>query len=246
VGRWRERVVIAYLDEPPFGVPPVRPGARPSGCDMDLAHHVLTNAGTATVDYVLTTFPDLIPGLLDGRWHMTTPIFITDERAEVIDYSRPVWAAEDGFLVRPADAGRYTSYEAIAASPGAVLAVVTGQVQRDTARHAGVPPERIIELPHQAAAAAAVRDGRAEAAASTAAGNRAYLARAADADLRAVTDRSPSRQGLAPQGAFAFSPDAAELRAAVDRALAAYVGTPAHLRLLATYGVTPPSPTTNR
>ena len=75
---WQERVVVAYLDEPPFGLP-APPGARPSGCDMDVAHHVLAAIGAPAVDYALTTFPELIPGLLDGRWHMATPIFVTGE-----------------------------------------------------------------------------------------------------------------------------------------------------------------------
>lgn len=232
---WKELVVVAYLDEPPFGIPP-GPAARPSGCDMDLAHHVLRAIGVAQVNYRLTTFPELIPGLLDGRWHMTTPIFVTEERAAVIGYSRPVWAADDGFVVRRADAGRYTSYEAIVASPTAVLAVVEGQVQRQTALSTGVPPERIVELPDQDSAAAAVRDGHADASASTAAGNHAYVRRAGEPSLTAVTDRSPARRGRLPRGAFAFGPHLAGLRAAVDDALHRYLGTPEHLDVMAGYG----------
>jgi polar amino acid transport system substrate-binding protein len=235
VERWQERVVVAYLDEPPFGIP-AGPGARPSGCDMDLAHHVLTAVGAAKVDYRLTTFPELIPGLRDRRWHMTTPIFVTDERAEVIDYSRAVWAADDGFVVRRPDAGRYTSYEAIAASPGAVLAVVQSQVQHQTALRAGVLNERIVEFPDQDAAVAAVRDGSVDASASTAAGNRGFLRRAGEPTLAAVTDRSPARRGRLPQGAFAFGPHTPGLRAAVDDALHHYLGTPQHLDVMAGYG----------
>ena len=57
-------MVVAYLDEPPFGIPPR--AARPSGCDMDLAHHVLGTIGVAQVDYRLTTFPELIPACSMG------------------------------------------------------------------------------------------------------------------------------------------------------------------------------------
>jgi polar amino acid transport system substrate-binding protein len=238
VERWQERVIVAYLDEPPFGVP-TGPGVRPSGCDMDLAHHVLTAVGAANVDYRLTTFPELIPGLLDERWDMTTPIFVTDERAEIIGFSRAVWAAEDGFVVRRSDVHRYAGYEAIAASPSAVLAVVEAQVQRQTALRAGVPHERIVEFPDQDAAVAAVRDGSADASASTAAGNRAYLQRAGEPTLAAVTDRSDALRGLLPQGAFAFGPAALGLRAAVDHALGRYLGTPEHLDVMARYGFSP-------
>ena len=130
---------------------------------------------------------------------MTTPIFVTGERAKVVGYSRPVWAADDSFVVRRADAGRYASYEAIAASPTAVLAVVEGQVQRQTALRTGVPPERIVEFPDQDSAAAAVRDGHADASASTAAGNHAYVRRAGEPGLTAVTDRSPTGRGQLPR-----------------------------------------------
>jgi polar amino acid transport system substrate-binding protein len=89
-------------------------------------------AGVGDIRYVRTTFHELIPGLLDQRWHLTTAIFVTDDRAEVVDFSRPIWAMTDGFIVRRHNAARITSYEAIAAAH-ATLAVVVGQVQRETA-----------------------------------------------------------------------------------------------------------------
>jgi polar amino acid transport system substrate-binding protein len=97
-----------------------------------VALHVLTGAGVGDIRYVRTTFDELIPGLLDQRWHLTTAIFVTDDRAEVVDFSRPIWAMTDGFIVRRHNAARITSYEAIAAAH-ATLAVVVGQVQRETA-----------------------------------------------------------------------------------------------------------------
>jgi polar amino acid transport system substrate-binding protein len=204
---------------------------------MDLAHHVLAAAGVTTVRYALTTFPDLIPGLLDGRWHMTTAIFMTGDRAEIVDFSRPVWTAADGFVVRRGDARRYTCYEAIARTPAATLAVVRGQVQRQTAIAAGVPVDRIREHADQAAAAAAVRDGRADASASTAIGNRAYVRRAGDAGLAAVADQPAAPRAHVPRGAFAFSKGRPDLTAAVNAALDRYLGTPEHLALMAGYGI---------
>jgi polar amino acid transport system substrate-binding protein len=240
-GSWRDGVVVAYLDEPPFGIP-APPGDRPAGCDMDLAHRVLEAVGVTDVRYALTTFPDLIPGLLDGRWHMTTPVFVTDDRAEVVAFSRPVWTAADGFIVRRGDAARYTSYEAIARTPGATLAVVRGQVQRGTAVAAGLPVDRIVEHLDQDAAAAAVRDGRADASASTASGNRAYVRRAGDPGLVAVAvtvaEQPNAPHGHVPCGAFALPKGTPDLTAAVDDALDRYLGTPDHLALMAGYGFT--------
>jgi polar amino acid transport system substrate-binding protein len=231
---WRECVTVAYLDEPPFGIP-ARPPARPVGCDMELADHVLTAAGAARIRYALTTFPELIPGLLDGRWHMTTALFVTDDRAKVIDYTRPIWAAVDGFIVRRDDATRFTSYEAIADTAGAIIAVVSDQVQHHTARDAGVPPERIMEFSDQDAAAAAVRDGRVHASASTAIGNQAYVKRADDPVLTAVVDQRWSHR-RPPVGAFAVNKHTPDLTAAINRDLDRYLGSPDHLALMERYG----------
>jgi polar amino acid transport system substrate-binding protein len=232
--QWRECVVVAYLDEPPFAIPSPPP-SRPTGCDMDLADHVLTAVGPTTIRYVPTTFPELIPGLIDGRWHMTTGIFITDDRAEVIDYIRPIWAAPDGFIVRRADAARLTSYEAIAAS-GATLAVVSNQVQSQTARSADIPQERIIEFPDQDAAAAAVRDGRVDASASTAIGNKAYVQRANEPALTTVTDQPTGPRSSLALGAFAVGKNTPDLTAAINDVLDRYIGSPDHLALAHRYG----------
>ena len=232
---WRERVVVAYLDEPPFGVP-ARAGARPSGCDIDLADHVLTAVGVRTICYTLTTFPELIPGLLTGRWSMTTGIFVTADRAATIEYSKPIWVANDGFVVRRGDAARYTSYEAVASAPNAILAVVRNQVQHQTALRAGIPRERIAVFPDQDTAASAVRQGRTDAFASTAIGNWAYVQRANDPALTAVANRQSASPVSLLRGAFAFAKHAHDLRAVINEALGRYLGSDEHLAVMASYG----------
>ena len=74
---WRERVVFAYLEEPPFCFRTPR-GA--SGCDVQLAQAVLRDLGVATCDFVEAEFGEPDPGLIDGRWTMTTGLFATAER----------------------------------------------------------------------------------------------------------------------------------------------------------------------
>jgi polar amino acid transport system substrate-binding protein len=236
---WKRCTVIAYLDEPPFSVPmAVGP---PVGCDVEVAGEVLRLLGVERVEFVLTTFDQLIPGVVAGRWHMNAPIFITDERATVVRFSLPVWAAGDGFIVRSDDARDFSSYRAIARDHTIRLAVVTGQVQQDTALAAGVPPARIVEYPDQAAAARAVLGGAVDASASTAPGSRAFVERANDRRLAVVADASPSDRRGVPLGAFSFAPSAEELAAAFDAGLRRYLGTANHLRLMSRHGFTPES-----
>ena len=133
---WRRHAVVAYLDEPPFFSP--TPNGDPIGCDIELTHTVLGRLGIERIEFVLTTFGELIPGLLAGRWHVNTPIFITADRSQLIDFSLPVWAAADGFIVRTSDTRDFSSYEGIAADDTIRLGVVTGQVQHTAASRAGV------------------------------------------------------------------------------------------------------------
>jgi polar amino acid transport system substrate-binding protein len=234
---WHDRTILAYLDEPPFCAP--RPDGDPVGCDIEVADHVLRDAGVRQVVFELAAFWELIPGLIGGRWHVATPMFVTPERAMQIRYSRPVWAAVDGFIVRAGDEQTYTSYEAIATHPGARLAVVAGQVQRQTALHAGVRAEQIVEFADQDAAAFAVKSGDADASAGTAPGNRAFIERAGDPTMAATPDRPDRPRGDdTPCGAYSFRRDAVDLATAFDRGLGRYLGTPEHLETMARYGFT--------
>src|SRR5688572_5662677 len=98
---WRRCTVVAYLDEPPYFAP--GPDGQPVGCDIELARTVLADLGVEQVTFVLTTFGELVPGVRERRWHLNVPMFITAERAESIRFSLPVWAANDGFIVRVDD-----------------------------------------------------------------------------------------------------------------------------------------------
>lgn len=227
-------ITLAYLDEPPFCLPVSE--EEPAGADMEVARRVLRAEGVDAIGYQLTTFQELIPGLLDGRWHMTTAMFVTPARAEIVAFSRPIWAVPDGFILRARDAERWSSYETIASEQDAVLAVVRGQVQQQTAVRAGVPLHRIVEFPDQDAAVEAVRRGLAVAAASTAIGNRAFVERAADPTLVAITDLPVRPRGTVARGAFAFNRSSTELVAAVDHGLEAYLGSRDHLALMARHG----------
>ena len=236
---WRRCTVVAYLDEPPFSVPTAV--GPPVGCDVEVAGEVLGLLGVERVEFVLTNFGELIPGVVAGRWHMNAPIFITDQRATAVRYSLPVWAACDGFIVRSNDGRDFSSYGAIARDDTIRVAVVTSQVQQATALAAGVPSERIVEYFDQDAAARAVLAGEVDASASTACGNVAYVKRANDHRFAVIADTSPFGRRGVPLGAFSFAPSAEALATAFDGGLRRYLGTETHLQLMTRHGFTPES-----
>ena len=92
-----DQIVFAYLDEPPFCAPAVD---GPVGCDVEVAFVVLRALGVERIETRLVTFAELLPGVASGAWHVNTPLFITPERARLVDFSRPVWSLADGLMVQ--------------------------------------------------------------------------------------------------------------------------------------------------
>ncbi len=231
-----DRVVLAILDEPPFCW--LDADGAAAGCDVEVASAVLRRAGVKSVAVRQVTFAELIPGVIQGRWQLNTGMFVTDARRRQVRFTRPIWAVPDGLIVRAADAGRFASYRDLGADAGARLGVVVGQVQAESARQAGVPDERLVSFATQDDVVRAVHRGEIDAAASTAVGNRALLARLGEPDLVAV-DLGPTGGSVrqpAPLGAFSLSYEQVALAQALDAQLAGFVGSPENRAIMTRHG----------
>ena len=234
---WRDCVVLAYIDEPPFAKPDAEAGA--AGCDVDLAITVLKTIGVKRVETCLTTFAELIPGVAAHRWDINVPLFVTAERSKVVAFSRPVWALHDGFIVMAGNPGGLKSYRAVASALGARLGVITGQVQHLAALDAGVLPDQIHQFETQHVAVDALRMGQIDAYVSTALGNRTFVRELGDRRLQAVAleNDAPAIKRPPPVGAFSFALGNTELRERFDTCLEQYLGSPAHRERMAVYGL---------
>jgi polar amino acid transport system substrate-binding protein len=121
------------------------------------------------------------------------------------------------------------------------LAVVTGAIQRRYALASGIAEAQIAVFPDAPTALEAVAAGRADAYGGTSLTVRDLLAKADDARLeRAAPFTDPVVDGrpVRGYGAFVFRKDDDVLRTAFDLALADFVGTEAHLALVAPFGFT--------
>lgn len=229
-----EAIVFAYLDEPPFCYP--NPDGGALGSDVELVAEALRSLGIAAFEMRLTSFAELLPGLVDGRWTITTPLFVTPERQEIVDFSRPVWALGDGLMVRGGDQAQFDSYEALARDASARLVVVADQVQELSGLAAGIPRERVLRVATQGDAVRAVKDGHADAYASVAMAHRGFLRRSPDPGL-AVIAFAARRGGPQPAtGAFGFAKRQAGLRRRFDAALHELFGSPWHRAMMARHG----------
>ena len=226
-------IIFAYLDEPPFCAPTAD---GPVGCDVEVAFAVLHAIGVERIETRLVTFAELLPGVASGAWQINTPLFITEERARLVEFSRPVWSLADGLMVQAGNPKRLTSYRTLAAHTDAGLVVVADQVQEQRALAAGLALARVLRVATQPEAVAAVRDGRSDAYASVAMAHRGFLRAAPDAGL-AVVDFGVEG-GAAAEGAYSFAKSNADLRRAFDDALQRFLGSPEHRATMRRYHFT--------
>lgn len=230
----QEPIIFAYLDEPPFCAP--SNDGMPLGCDVEVAFAVLRAIGIERIETRLVTFAELLPGVASGAWHINTPLFITEERARLVDFSRPVWSLADGLMVKAGNPKRLTNYRALAVHADARLVVVADQVQEQRALAAGLAPARVLRVATQPEAVAAVRDGRADAYASVAMAHRGCLRAEPDARL-AVVDFGPDG-GAAADGAYSFGKSNIDLKRAFDGALKQFLGSSEHRAIMWRFGFT--------
>lgn len=223
---------FAYLIEPPFNFR--RDDGTVTGCDVELARTVLAMAGVRQLELVETEFAQLLPGVAEGRWRMTTGLFATDERRAVAVFSRPIWALPDGLLVRGGNPRRLSGYASVAQCPGSFLAVVRDQFQHRSAVELGVPEDRILVVDTYTEGARAVSDGRADAYASVARAHSGFLEQHPGLALEVVT--VPSHENEPAFGCFAFNRSDVELRRVIDTALQAYLGSDEHRRMMRGFG----------
>lgn len=227
------KVRIAYVEEPPFYW--TGDDQAIVGADVELAEVVLRAIGVTSIEYQLTTFAELLPGVSEGRWDMNVPIFVTEERTQQVAFSRPVWALGDGFVVQQGNPKLLTSYEAVAARGDARLGLIPGQVQVDSAKAAGVEDGQIILFKDQSEVIAALQAGTIDAFAATALGNSAIAG--AHAGLESVA-HAMDKNGKTPVGAFSFSKTNQRLLQAVNKQLRVYLGSADHRARVAKYGIT--------
>jgi polar amino acid transport system substrate-binding protein len=206
---------------------------------------VLRDLGIERVEGVLTEFGSLIPGLKARRFDLIAAgMYVLPERCREVAFSNPTYGIGEAFVVRAGNPLGLHSYEDVAAHPTARLGVVAGTVERGYALAVGVPEERLVLLPDGPSAVAAVETGRVDAYGGTALTVQDLLDKldeAGDAALeRAVPFRDPRIDGRTVRGygAFALRRGDRDLREALDRGLAAFIGTPAHLELVRPFGFT--------
>lgn len=99
-----------YLQFKPYGFK--RPDGTPDGFDVELTKMLAADMGV-TPEYIDSSWEGIIPGLLSDKFDLITAnLAITLKRSLVVQYCNPHSFTSSAFIVREADAGKFTSLDA--------------------------------------------------------------------------------------------------------------------------------------
>jgi len=225
---------VGFANEAPYGY--ATPDGKLTGESPDVVKAVLAKMGIEQVDGVLTEFGSLIPGLLAGRFDIIAAgMFVNPKRCEQVQFSEPTYGIGQAFLVQGGNPKGIADYGSIAADSSLKLAVMSGAVEAGYARDSGVSEEQIVQLPDQSSLVAAVKAGRADAAALTA---------LSIADMASKNEGVESTkpfgevagESVVGHGAVAFRKEDTDLYEAFNAELKNFIGSPEHIALVEPHG----------
>jgi len=216
---------------------------RLTGEAPEIARVVLKDAGVAEVEGVLLEFGQLIPGLKARRIDVIAAgMYIPPERAKEVAFSNPTYGIGEAFLVRKRNPHGLHSYADVVAKEDVRLGVVSGTVELGYAGKLGIPEDRVVIFPDAQSAVAGLQADRVDVYAGTALTVNDLLRKAEDPGIERAdpfTDPEIDGRTVRGYGAFAFRKEDEALRGAFDEGLAKFVGTDAHLALVAPFGFGP-------
>lgn len=228
---------VAIADEAPYGYMDDNGEARGPG--PDVARHVLSELGIDNIEWVVTAFGDLIPGLQEGRFDMAAAeMAVLPERCEKIIYSEPNTTYGEGLLVKqgnPLGLRAYSDFN----KPNQELkvAVLEGANQIGFLRKLDVPDDRIVTIEENEQAIEVITSGEADAYAATSL-TVAGLAEKHESVEPALDFIDPVVDGKEVRGwgAFAFNKSSEALRDAFNEVLVPYKFTDEWEETLLSYG----------
>jgi len=225
---------VGFANEAPYAY--ATADGELTGESPTVFRHVMKRLGVERVDGVLTEWGALIPGLKAGRFDaIVASMYITPRRCRQILFANPTYGIGEALVVPAGNPEGLRDY-ADAVEKEAKVAFVAGTAEIEHARMAGLSRGQQLIVPDFASAFAAVKAGRASAAALTAL-TAGVLAEKDEAVERAepftFVHEGRSYRG---EGSFGFRPEDTALRDAVNEELAGFIGTEEHLAMVAEFG----------
>jgi len=236
----RGYIRIAVANEIPYGY--MDPSGEAKGAGPDVAKAIVEKLGISADDiqWVVTSFSSLIPGLQANRFDMTaSEMAIRPERCQKVIYSEPNTSYGEGLLVATGDPKGVHTYSDFAKS-GMKVAVMAGADQLNMMQALGVPEENIVTIASNSDAISTVSTGRADAYAATGLTASSLASKSDKVELAAdFVDPVVDGKEVRSWGGYNFNSDSTDLRDAFNKELVAFKATDAWSGILSGYGFTP-------
>lgn len=230
-------VRAATANEVPYGY--MDTDGKAKGLAPEVAEKVLATMGIPEVQWVVTPFGSLIPGLKARRFDMVAAEQdILPERCKQVSFSEPNTSYGDGLLVRAGNPKKLHAYEDIKKDKSLKLAVVNGTSHLTFAEGVGIPENQLVVIAANADAPATVASGRADAYAAVEA-TVATLAKGNPnlAVAQPFSDPVVKGKSVRSYGGFAFQPEAADFISDFNKALASFKRTEEYVKILSAHGI---------
>ncbi|WP_275287489.1 ectoine/hydroxyectoine ABC transporter substrate-binding protein EhuB [Halomonas elongata] len=236
--RQQGSIRVAVADEVPYGY--LDDDGQGQGAGPEVARHVLDELGIDDIEWVTTSFGDLIAGLEEGRFDMAAAeMAIRPERCERVLFSAPNTSYGEGLLVRATNPLDIRGYEDFARRDDISVAVLEGATQVDILRALGVPDERMSTIEANDAAIETLLSDRADAYAGTGLTVSQLGDQSPEVEVvEGFKDPKVDGEIVRSWGGFTFPDDAGTLRDAFDETLTDYRHTQAWEDTLTRHGFT--------
>ena len=226
----------ATANEVPYSY--MQPDGSSAGIGPDVANAVLKTIGIEDVNWTVTPFGTLIPGLKAKRFDfVAAEQNISPERCKQVSFSEPNSSYGEGLLVKKGNPKGLTTYADIAKDPSLKVAVVSGANNVDFLRAVGVKDDQIVFIQANADAIPTVQS-RVDAYAATEL-TVSELAKGQEQveQVAPFVDPIVNDAPVRNYGGFAFRPEDKELRDAFNAALVEFRKTDEYKSILTKYGL---------
>jgi len=232
-------VRIGYNNEVPFAYYDTVT-RQVTGEAPEVARHILRQMGVSTTEGILTEFGALIPGLNARRFDIiASGMYVTPMRCRQISFSEPISCMGQCFLVRSGNPLALHSYADAGQHKAARVGIVSGGIELQYARAAGIPEDRIAIFPDPPSAFAGLQAGRVDAMGGPLPSLQTLLGQANDAQIElAQPFEEPVISGKALKlcEAVGFRNEDVEFRAEFNDRLKTFLGSKEHLDMIRPFG----------
>ncbi|MBN9044279.1 MAG: ectoine/hydroxyectoine ABC transporter substrate-binding protein EhuB [Rhizobiales bacterium] len=229
----------ATANEVPYGYMDTNGAAK--GIGPDVAAAVFKSMGVKEIDWTVTPFGSLIPGLKARRFDfVAAEQNILPDRCKQVQFTTPNSSYGEGLLVPKGNPKNLHSYDDIKKDPSLKIAIVSGADQLDFAHGLGIPDSQIVMIQANADAPSTVQTGRADAYAATELTVAELVKNDTSGKLEQAepfTDPVINGKSVRSYGGFDFRPEDKGLFKAFNTALAAFKKTDDYKKILMSYGL---------